>query len=290
MHSINVKRFSKSKHPTPELEQPEEPEQPEQPIFYEVKEPEEEPEEEPIKTREPKIQQTQQDNDDSFLADLHKDNFIDSITQEKHTALNKKELLKMEKEQEKERQRIQKQLDKEQLKILKQPKTSKVSNDSDSIYGDCPTEILGKDKHLLLKKVNQFKKLFPEELKTFKIKKGANVEELNAYVDEMEVLVEVNSIDEFLMDALINSIKVIEGVSTLTKNYNISGLADILKTNKQFIKLTKIIFLKYGMFANTPPEQQLIFIVATSAYICINKNKNKGSINSFLNEPIQVSV
>ena len=31
----------------------------------------------------------------------------------------------------------------------------------------------------------------------------------------------------------------------------------------------------------------MFFLISTIAYICMNKNKNAGQLNDFLNEPIQ---
>ena len=104
----------------------------------------------------------------------------------------------------------------------------------------------------------------------------------------MQTLVEINSLDEFLTDSIIQSIKVVEGVSSLTKNYNITGLADMLKSNKQFNSLLKQLFIKHGSYANLPPEYQLMILVCASSWICVQKNRNKNTINSYLNEPIPI--
>ena len=61
-------------------------------------------------------------------------------------------------------------------------------------------------KHILLKKVKQYKNLFPEELKKFKIKPNPSEQELQNYLSEMEILVELDSVDEFIMDGVIQSL------------------------------------------------------------------------------------
>ena len=102
----------------------------------------------------------------------------------------------------------------------------------------------------------------------------------------MIILTEITTVDDFLNDSLINCIKMIEGVSSKTK-YNISGLSTLLKSNKQFHQLSKQLFLKYNCFSKIPAEYQMLFLISTTAYICMNKNKNAGQLNDFLNEPIQ---
>jgi len=106
-------------------------------------------------------------------------------------------------------------------------------------------------------------------------------------LEEIEVLINLSSVDTFIMDSIFYCIKVVEGVSARTKNYNIQGLADILKDNEQFMKLCKQLYLKYNTFENVPPEYQLIMIVSTSAYICMQKNKHKADINDLLNQPYE---
>jgi hypothetical protein len=77
------------------------------------------------------------------------------------------------------------------------------------------SEILGRDKRILLTKIRQYKSLFPETFKTFKIKANANVQELQTYLDEMDSIVECDSVEQFLLDSILQSIKLIEGVSSL---------------------------------------------------------------------------
>jgi hypothetical protein len=37
-----------------------------------------------------------------------------------------------------------------------------------------------------------------------------------------------------------------------------------------------------------PDEYQLLILVSTTAYICINKNKNKDQLENYLNETIEL--
>ena len=104
----------------------------------------------------------------------------------------------------------------------------------------------------------------------------------------MEILVEFDSVDDFLTDSILSSIKVIENVSATTKNYNISGLSDLLKSNKQFHTLCKKLYLKYGAFDKIPDEYQLLILVSTTAYVCVNKNKGNNELDAYLNETIEL--
>ena len=293
---INVKRFSRSKVDSVETEEPiiekktkgrkkkvsinEEPII-EQPIIQESI----------IETQEEETPETFEIDDD-FLSELNSSNYL----KEKEEEENKENILKQQKEQEKERIKAQKeqekyikQLEKEQAKINRNNK-AKINSDSD-LYSDEGTEIKGKEKLLLLHKIKQYKQLFNEneDVKKFKIKPNANVNELKQCIDEMDVIVSTSSVDEFLTDSILQCIKLLEIPTSRTKNFNISGLSDMLKSNKQFHQLCKKLYLKYGCFEMVPPEGQLILLVATTAYVCRNKNANKDSLDAFLNEPIIVS-
>jgi len=147
------------------------------------------------------------------------------------------------------------------------------------------SEILGRDKRILLTKIRQYKSLFPDTFKTFKIKANANVQELQTYLDEMDSIVECDSVEQFLLDSILQCIKLIEGVSSYTK-YDIQGLADLLKANKQFHQLSKQLFIKYKVFNAVPPEMQMLMLVSTTAYIVNCKNKRKGALNEYLNQPV----
>ena len=154
------------------------------------------------------------------------------------------------------------------------------------MFSETGTEILGREKMILLAKVSQFKQLFPEKLKSFKIKKNSSVEDLKLYLAEMETIVEVSNVDEFLYDAILQSIKLVEGASSMTKNYNIKGCADMLKMNPQFKNLCKLMFIKYHIFSAVPVEYQLVMIISTTSFTCMKKNKNREQINDFLNQKI----
>ena len=234
------------------------------------------------------------------LEELNKNVFIDS------PILSAKELQKQERDSERQlkkfiadRDRNQKKQEKfdiaqEKKRIVNENKISKqkpslvdLSNDeTNSLFDRNGTELQGKTKLELLQKIGQYKNLFKDELKTFKIKKTANEEELNLSLIEMQTIVELGSVDSFLMESVYSVIKAIE-VGTSNTNYNLSGLSVLLAQNKEFSKLMKVMFCKYGTFGKIPVELQLILIVGTTAMICVNKNKNKNQINQFLDENIQ---
>jgi len=299
--NINIKRFSRSK-----VDKPEEPEV-KRPRGRPKKNTSVEPEAPPSPKPEPEpeslyeedsVSEISEDNninqDDDFLADLNNVNFREPPT----------------KEELKEKERIQKEIEKSQQKAAKAEKKSRLDLDSifkrakaqsvpktpkpqksqyeddNSLFDDKGTELLGRDKRMLLSKIQQYKSLFPDELGKFKIKKNCSAEDLKLYLTEMESIVDTSSVEQFLTDSILQCIKMTEGLSSYTK-YDITGCADLLKANKQFHTLTKQMYIKYKVFNNVPPEYSLAVLVATTAYICKNKNTKKKEIESFLNQPIQ---
>ena len=232
----------------------------------------EEPEKEYISEPEPEPEQAE----DTFLDDLNNKNFVEEI--------------KPTKQEIKQEQNESKALMAELLKPKKskpQKVDKEIIRDDDSLFGDDATPILGKDKRVIIAKLHQYKNLFKEELKKFKIKPNASIDQLKACLDEMEAIVETSSIDQFMTESILQSIKLIEAGSARTK-YNISGTADMLKQNTQFHNLMKQLYVKYNVFSKVPPEFQLVLLVGTTAMLCKNKNDKKTQISDFLNEKIIV--
>ena len=231
-----------------------------------------------------------------FLGDLENDSYQPPPTDKEMAKIqknNEREYKKMITEQAKEQKRIekeQKKFEKEQNKTVKVNQiitSTQVADDEiESLFGDKPSEIHGKDKVVLLTKIKQYKTLFPKELSKFKIRKNPSVSDLQDALGEIEILIETNSVDGFILDSVFQCIKLVEGVSAITTNYNVTGMADLLKTNPQFNNLCKQLFIKYGIFRSVPPEYQLILIISTTAYICSNKNKRNTEMELYLNEPI----
>jgi hypothetical protein len=220
--------------------------------------------------------------DNSFLNDLNKNNYKEEVEEEvKQEAVEPKPkaggLTQAEE--------IMHNLFEENKQIARRkPKPTKQGYDND-IYSDNPTPLLGKDKRILLSKLNQYKLLFPEELKKFKIKPNCSIDDLQNALKECEVIVETNSLEVFLTDSILQCLKLIEGGSTLTR-FDITGLSDNLKKNEQFHKLCKQLYVKYQVFSKLPPEYSLMILVATTAYTCTIVNQRKKELNRFLDEPL----
>ena len=171
--------------------------------------------------------------------------------------------------------------------MFKKPKKEpKLIRDDDSLFGDDATPILGKDKRVLIAKLHQYKNLFPNELKKFKIKTNSSPEQMKACLNEMEAIVETSSIDQFMTDSILQCIKLVETGTSKTR-YNITGTADMLKQNLQFHNLIKQLYVKYNVFSKVPPEFQLVLLVGTTAMLCQTKNSIKLELDSFLNQPIK---
>ena len=131
------------------------------------------------------------------------------------------------------------------MKALTKPRNRKqqkverdIIRDDDSLFSEDATPLVGKDKRVIIAKLHQYKNLFKQELKKFKIKPNASIEQLNASLEEMQAIVEVSSIDQFMTESILQSIKMIESGSSRTK-YDISGTAEMLKMNEQFNNLMK---------------------------------------------------
>ena len=91
------------------------------------------------------------------------------------------------------------------IKVKKTKKEKEIKShfeDDNSLFDEKGTEILGKDRRMLLSKIQQYKNLFPEELKKFKIKKNCSTEDLNLYLEEMETIVNCGSVEQFLTDSI----------------------------------------------------------------------------------------
>ena len=217
---------------------------------------------------------------DTFLAELGSDQYLPKPT--KASIKNEEKAnKKMLQEQERENKRQAKEAKREEVARMKEMK--KKEDDNDSLFGGEPTEIMGKDKILLLRKAKQYKTLFPVELKTFKLKKNPSVKDLADAVEEMEIMVETGGVNEFLEDSVIQCIKLIENVSAISPRYDVRGMSLMLQSNPQFKKLSKILFVKYNVYQNIPPEFQMLMLVSTCAMLANNKNRAKGEIDAYLN-------
>ena len=221
---------------------------------------------------------------DNFLDDMQNDKYVSEIQSKKQTEDREKELIKDEKNEIRKNKMLISQQKKEESRKRYEEKHNKKDNETEN-ETENETQILGKDKRQLIAKINSYKQLFPDELKTFKIKKNPTIEELQNYIEEIQVIIEIGNVESFVLDGILQSLKMCEGF-TVNKKYDITGLSDLLKMNKQFNNLAKQLMLKYSCFMNTPPEYQLIMLVMSSSYIMIQKNNNKDKLNDFFNENI----
>ena len=234
---------------------------------------------------------TQEDDNESNFSELNNINYkpVVELTQKELLKKGNDEAHQMKKfllDQERATKRQEKEYIRRQKISPKESKKSGKNEDNDSLIDEKGTEIHGRDKIILLKKVKQYKTLFPDELKGFKLKKNANVKDLTDAILEMEVLVETSDVDTFMMDSIISSIKMIEPLTANYQNYDIRGMADLLKSNKQFNTLSKQLFIKYNVFSQVPLEIQMVMVIMTTGWLCTNKNKAKNQINSYLDETI----
>ena len=281
---VNVKRFSRSKTEEPsELPIIEKKTKGKKKVSIVVEEPPEPIIEESI--IEEQIPESFE-IDDNFLSELNNSNYQKEQEEEQQKEEKLKQSKELEKERIKQEKEFMKQIEKESIKQERTNK-SKINSDSE-LYSDTGTEIQGKDKLLLIHKIKQYKNLFPDELKTFKIKPNASINELKAYIDDMDIILSTSNVDQFLTDSILQCIKLIEIPTSKTKNFNITGLSDLLKANIQFHQLCKKLYLKYGCFDKIPEEYQLVILVSTTAYVCKNKNCNKSELEAYLNEKIEI--
>ncbi len=136
-------------------------------------------------------------------------------------------------------------------------------------------------------KVAQLQLMFKDELKGFRVKPGPQpLEYVEKVAREMETIVSLGQVDSFIMDSVYQILTMVEGLSARTARANVTGLCELLKSNKEFEKLCKICFIKYRVFAKVPPETQLLFIVSTTAWIAKQRNDGKRQIAEVLNTPL----
>ena len=276
MPEIKVKRFSRSKTEAPMPDN-----EPSPNVSFELKNEFEPQQQQPMAYQ----------SGDDFLANLTVPRFEQSQEEQKELEELKAYSAKSQKEADKALKRSLAQAEKERAKQQKQatkatPSRSSAPASDDDLFSNEGTQLLGKDRIILLTKVQQYKTLFPDKLKGFKIKKNPSVDDLKSYLEEMEVLVDVSTVDEFITESMLGCIKMVEGTTANAENYNITGLADMLKMNKQFHTLCKQLYIKYGCFNSVPPEYQLCMVIVTSSYICMCKNKSRQQVENYLNQPI----
>ena len=222
---------------------------------------------------------------DNDLDNLQNDKYVSQIELQKKMKLELKEKEDFERKNEKQKNKAiknEKRLEHQQkINDKNKEKQDKIEEQNEI---EEENQFLGKNKRQLINSILKYKELF-SELKNFKIKKDSNVEELQQYIQEMQCVIETSTIDSFLMDSIYVAMSSIEGITSKTK-YNISGLSNILKSNKQFNSLCKQMMLKYNCYSNVSIEYQTLLIIISSVYITVQKNSNRQNIENYLNEKI----
>ena len=225
-------------------------------------------------------------SEDEFLAELNNDTWKDPEVQQEQQKEEKKRQTEMEKLKREDRRRMLEddKLERARLKLQKQSKVDEALTSGE-------IELLGRERHELLRRIVQYKTEFKTELKGIKVpKKNITVELLNKIIEECECILDLGGAQAFVMDGLFQSIRVVEGVSSMTKSWDISGLADALRKDPHFNSLCRRLYIRYGSFSQVDPLYQATFIVITSAYVMRTKNMQRKSMDAFLDERIPIPV
>jgi len=176
--------------------------------------------------------------DDNFLSELNSSNYQKEVEEEANKEINLKQQKEAEKErakQLKEQEKYMKEAEKERAKQEKVNK-AKINNDSE-LYSENATEPQGKEKLMLLHKVKQYKNLFSDELKSYKIKPNCSINELKAYLDDMDTIINTSNVDQFITDSILQCIKLLEIPTSKT---NCCLVLSILNLAKIKIKINKL--------------------------------------------------
>lgn len=152
------------------------------------------------------------------------------------------------------------------------------------LFSEKPTPIMGKNRRELLTRLSEYRTLFPQELKNFKVKQNATDTQLQEALDEAETIVSCNGVGKMLDEAILTAVQTAEAVSSRTERFDISGTADALRANPEFARLTKLIWIKHRVFAAAPPEAQLMLVVASTAMIMRQRNIKRKEIDGLLSQ------
>ena len=206
---------------------------------------------------------------------LDNDKYVSEVETQKQKKQSKKDVQEAEKE---EKRKLLFEIQQEKLKNIKEKQTEKID---DTQY----TELHGKTKLEHQNLIKQYILLFPEQLHDFKYKKTGTNEQLIEVINEIRAIVEIGTIDSFVMNSVYDSILMLEPYSKPTK-FNIIGLSNALKLNPNFNNLCKQVMLKHNIGSSMSPEMQLLMITTTTIYMTIQKNQNKSQIDQYLNQKI----
>ena len=173
--------------------------------------------------------------------------------------------------------------------IVNKRKMKKIDEDNFSVKSDeifsnkNKTPLLGKQKRELLARIKQYKLLFKEELKSFRVKKNPNEEELQKYLEEIDSILATSKLDSFITDGVFYVMQVIESISSRYRDYDLTGLSEALKNNKEFLDLMRLLSVKYHVFSNVPPEFQIsIIVISTSYLVIVNNRRNRQQLEESL--------
>jgi hypothetical protein len=169
----------------------------------------------------------------------------------------------------------------------KAPRRGGKQQKESNVFSSTPTPILG-DKRNALMKIQQYKALFPDipQVKAFKIKPTATEAELEAALTELEAIASCSTLQEMCDEMVLACVRVVENVSAKSNgSFDITGCAEMLKLNPDFHRLCRVLTIKYSVFANVPPETQLLMIIMSTAMVCVQKNRNGREIQNVLNQP-----
>jgi chemotaxis protein histidine kinase CheA len=314
---INVKRFSRAKDDTPTPSSPPPPPKVTlptrrtfNPFLPTIKERASKNDNDNDSEDEESDSDSDSDSDDEDLNELTRSRYVSKSAAEKDMKSRKEQ----EKEIEKENKKMEKELEKEQKKREKEMKdaeksvekaaklaekaqktaenesTRKVKAEDNALFSKKGSELYGRDKLELISKINQYKVLFPDnkKLQALKLKKNSTIEDLQQYLAECDAIIETDSVEAFVTDSILHCLKMVEMVSTRTR-YNIRGLSEMLRATPQFNTLTRQLYIKYKVFGSAPPETQLLLLVATSTWVCLEKNKADGANQHILGQRINMS-
>lgn len=208
------------------------------------------------------------DENDDFLKELNNEIFKEESEDEFKKFKQESKILQ-------EKLKVDRLREQEAKRLLKGKPKEQPIDDPDGLFSQSGSEILGKDRRILIAKLNQYKFLFKQQLKGFKVKKGASLQELQQYLEECETIISIDGTEAFVLDGLYSALQMVEGATALTKNYDLTGLSAILRQNPQFNALMKQLMVKYNSFSKIAPEYQAIFIVVTTSYVVCLTNKQK---------------
>ena len=210
------------------------------------------------------------------LEQLDNDKYVSVSEIEAKKKLNKKEIHEAQKE---ENRQMQLDLKKQKIQNNEEKREEKKIKDAEQY-----SEIQGPSKLTKLNTIKKYKLLFPE-LKDFTFKKNASSDELSIIITELQTIVELSSIDDFLLNSIYDTLLMLEPYTVPTR-CNITGISTMLKLNPNFTSILKKLILKYDLSTSTSPEIQLIIIITTSLYMTVQKNNSKIEINNYLNQKI----